>query len=213
MQRTANPRMAVRFRPGPPTRLNCSLTDPPGTSRKHAESPDMNEPVDGSSDTTAFPATAWWHGTRWSRMARLQALRWRQRLIFLLGGCVVGLAGVGHGGRRQRRAQPRSTACAARPARAVAGDPARFCRCSPVQGEAVPQLARQRHSAGDRRAAAAEPGARAHWCRCGSAIGKILLTLVGLLCGASIGREGRRCRSAPRSCSPIGRLSPRGSAG
>ncbi len=34
------------------------------------------------------------------------------------------------------------------------------------------------------------------------ALGKIVLTVLGLFSGASIGREGRRCRSAHRSCLP-----------
>jgi len=75
-----------------------------------------------------------------------------------------------------------------------------------------PELRRQRHPAGHRSAAPARrgsAGARERLVSLRIAAGKMALLLLGLLCGASIGREGPTVQVGRSIMFAIGRLSPR----
>ncbi|MFO1024892.1 MAG: chloride channel protein [Acetobacteraceae bacterium] len=69
------------------------------------------------------------------------------------------------------------------------------------QGSGIPQAIAARHLH--------DQAARGHLVSIRIAIGKILLTLFGLLCGASIGREGPTVQVGASIMFAIGRLSPR----
>src|SRR3954451_18473730 len=144
-----------------------------------------------------------------SRQLRLHSARTQRRVIFLLGGVVVGAAAV-------------ALALLADQAQAVfrhliARWPHAPLLVTPLgiglaawltrryfpgsQGSGIPQAIAARHLT--------DQGARGALVSMRIAIGKILLTLFALLCGASVGREGPTVQVGASIMFAIGRLSPR----
>jgi H+/Cl- antiporter ClcA len=143
-----------------------------------------------------------------SRRLRLLSARAQQRVVFLLGGVMVGAAAV-------------ALAFSADAAQRVFHDLIARWRYAPLivtplgmalaawlvraafpnsQGSGIPQAIAARRLR-DGRARGALVSIRI-------AVGKILLTLAGLLCGASIGREGPTVQIGASIMFAIGRLSP-----
>ncbi len=145
---------------------------------------------------------------RWSRYARLQQLRFRQRAIFLLGGAAIGLAGVvmavGATAVQDQFARLLSLA----PLAPLVVTPLGFALLSWITRRFVPNS----EGSGIPQAIAA----RKLWSRAERAklvslwigLNKILLTLAGLAIGASIGREGPTVQVGASVMFAIGRLSP-----
>lgn len=148
-------------------------------------------------------------GARRQRHARVLATRWRRRLIFLLGGVGVGIAAVifarladlaqlgfarleGHWPYACLVATPLGFAASIHIAR-------RFFPNS--QGSGIPQAIAARQLQ--------DVGARERLVSLRIAIGKVLLTVLGLLCGASVGREGPTVQVGASLMFAVGRVSPR----
>ncbi len=142
------------------------------------------------------------------RLLRVQTVRLRQQMLFLLGGCMVGVAGV---------VMAIAAAAAERGFVHLIG-PSSFLsllitplgftgvawmtrRYFPnTEGSGIPQAIAARKLWGR------EERSRLVGLRLG--IGKIGLTLVGLLCGASIGREGPTVQVGASIMFAAGRFSP-----
>src|SRR5690348_12742463 len=143
------------------------------------------------------------------RLLRTLSLRWQRRLIFAGGGLIVGLAGVGLAKASDGAQHAFHQLLRHYPYAAFALTPIGFGIIAWVtrrffpntQGSGIPQAiaAHQLDTPGERRKLV---GLR-------SAVGKILLTLFGLLIGASVGREGPTVQVGASLMSEIGRLSPR----
>ncbi|WP_205963595.1 chloride channel protein [Roseicella aquatilis] len=139
----------------------------------------------------------------------MHAARTQRRAVFLLGGIVVGAAAV-------------ALALLADAAQAAFRDLVAWWRYAPLvvtplgiglaawlarryfpnsQGSGIPQAIAARHLT--------DAAARGALVSLRLAAGKILLTLFGLLCGASIGREGPTVQVGASIMAAIGRLSPR----
>lgn len=144
-----------------------------------------------------------------SHRLKALSLRWRGRLTFVAGGLVVGLLAVGlalgsdiaQALFRQSLGWSRFLPLAVTPLGfAFAVYIAR--RFFPnTQGSGIPQAIAARTMA--------EPQARARLVGLNAAIGKIFVTLFGLLVGASTGREGPTVQVGASAMFLIGRLSPR----
>jgi H+/Cl- antiporter ClcA len=146
---------------------------------------------------------------RSTTLIKLHSLRWRRRLMFVGGGLIVGLLAVGLAVASDA-AQRIFQVCLARwPYMPLVVTPLGFAlavlaavRVFPnTQGSGIPQVIAAR-TLQDRDARAKLVGLRA-------AIGKILLTLFGLLVGASTGREGPTVQVGASVMFLIGRLTPR----
>jgi len=144
-----------------------------------------------------------------AKRLRLHSARTQRRLIFLLGGVVVGAAAVvlailADDAQRVFAAIIHRWRYAS-----LLVTPLGIClsawltqRVFPnSQGSGIPQAIAARHLQSQR--------ARGSLVSIRIAIGKILLTLFGLLCGASIGREGPTVQVGASIMFAIGRLSPR----
>lgn len=144
-----------------------------------------------------------------SRRLRLHSARTQRQLLFLAGGVVVGGSAV-------------ALALLADEAQAIFKDLVLRWRYISLgltpcglgiaayltrrvfpnsQGSGIPQAIAARHLS--------DQGARSALVSIRIAIGKIFLTLFGLLCGASIGREGPTVQVGASIMFAIGRLSPR----
>lgn len=143
------------------------------------------------------------------RSFRIYTARWQRRAIFLVGGIVVGCAAIV------------LTVCAnaAQEWFQILVTRWRFAAfiVTPLgfalsvyltnnyfpnsQGSGIPQAIAAR--------TLSDHGARGKLVSLRIAIGKILLTLLGLLCGASVGREGPTVQVGASIMFAIGRLSPR----
>jgi chloride channel protein, CIC family len=146
---------------------------------------------------------------RHRRLVKITSARWQRRAIFLLGGIIVGAAAV-------LLAQ---FADLAQHAFAMLLSKSRYASLlvTPIgfglsslltarlfpnaQGSGIPQAIAARHLA--------DRGARERLVSIRIAVGKIILTLLGLLCGASIGREGPTVQVGASIMFAIGRMSPR----
>lgn len=141
-------------------------------------------------------------------LARLHARRWRRRALFLAGGVAVGLAAVAtalladgatHAFRLLREFSPVA---------AFLATPAGFALCAwmaltvfpNAQGSGIPQViaARQLRSR----------SAREKLVSLRVGVGKIALLTIGLLSGASTGREGPTVQIGASIMFAAGRLSP-----
>jgi H+/Cl- antiporter ClcA len=146
---------------------------------------------------------------RRARALLVHSRRWQRRFIFMAGGLIVGLVAVGLT-LASDKAQTLFHALDARFAYApLLLTPAGFglvaylaLRVFPnTQGSGIPQaIAARKLEGGDARAKLV--GLRV-------AVGKVLLTLFGLLVGASTGREGPTVQVGASVMFLIGRLSPR----
>jgi H+/Cl- antiporter ClcA len=146
---------------------------------------------------------------RYRRLFKVTSARWQRRALFLLGGVAVGAAAVA-------LAQLADLAQAAFSAlvskfhyASLLVTPAGFAlsgfltnRFFPnAQGSGIPQAMAARHLT--------EQAARHSLVSLRIAAGKIILTLFGLLCGASVGREGPTVQIGASIMFALGRFSPR----
>ena len=160
-----------------------------------------------ASDTAGLSVA--WRGARsWPRGIWLQALRWRQRLIFLFGGCLVGLAGVLMAVGADTAHAVFDRLLAFWPLAPLIVTPAGFAGLAWItrtmfpnsEGSGIPQAIAARKLWGVRE--------RSRLVSLRIGVGKIALTLAGLLVGASIGREGPTVQVGASVMFALGRLSP-----
>ena len=143
------------------------------------------------------------------RSARVTSGRWRQRALFLIGGITVGAAAVGLAlAANWVQAEFQLLVTRWRYASLLV-TPLGFAlsvfltnRFFPnSQGSGIPQAIAARELD--------DQEARGRLVSARIAVGKILLTLLGLLCGASAGREGPTVQVGASIMFAIGRFSPR----
>ncbi|WP_426407728.1 chloride channel protein [Bradyrhizobium ganzhouense] len=151
----------------------------------------------------------WPLSTRHKRLFRLTSARWQRRAIFLLGGIGVGAAAVALA-QLADLAQHAFVLLLAKSRYAVlAVTPLGFMlsayltiRLFPnAQGSGIPQAIAARHLS--------DQAARESLVSIRIAIGKMILTLFGLLCGGSVGREGPTVQVGASIMFALGRFSPR----
>ena len=143
------------------------------------------------------------------RQVRIASLRLQRRVVFAAGGVAVGGAAVGLAFAADWASAGFKAIVAGRPYLAFALTPLGFAvsawlarRYFPNSGgSGIPQAiaARQLHGL----------AARERLVSLRIALGKTVLLLVGLLCGASIGREGPTVQIGASVMFAVGRLSPR----
>ena len=143
------------------------------------------------------------------RRLRIATVRWRRTALFVLGGIVVGAAAVGIAAAADAASRVFQSIVAFRPLLALLLTPFGFAlscfvarRYFPSSGgSGIPQAiaARQLHAR----------AARERLVSLRTAAGKTVLLLLGLLCGASIGREGPTVQVGASIMFAVGRLSPR----
>ncbi|MGY3136865.1 H+/Cl- antiporter ClcA [Bradyrhizobium sp. USDA 4501] len=146
---------------------------------------------------------------RQRRLFRLVSARWQRRALFLLGGIAVGAAAVA----LAQLADLAQIAFGAVVSRfryaSLVLTPAGFALSvfltnrffQNAQGSGIPQAIAARHLT--------DQTARESLVSLRVAAGKILLTLFGLLCGASVGREGPTVQIGASIMFALGRFSPR----
>ncbi|WP_049813330.1 chloride channel protein [Bradyrhizobium japonicum] len=146
---------------------------------------------------------------RHKRLFKITSARWQRRAIFLLGGIGVGAAAVALA-ELADLAQHAFTLLLAKSRYAVlAVMPLGFMlsayltmRLFPTaQGSGIPQAIAARHLT--------DQSERERLVSIRIAIGKMVLTLFGLLCGASVGREGPTVQVGASIMFALGRFSPR----
>jgi H+/Cl- antiporter ClcA len=147
--------------------------------------------------------------TRQKRLFRLTSARWQRRAIFVLGGIGVGAAAVALA-QLADLAQQVFALLLARSRYVVLGlTPLGFMlsayltlRMFPnARGSGIPQAIAARHLT--------DQSAREKLVSIRIAIGKVVLTLFGLLCGAAVGREGPTVQVGASIMFALGRVSPR----
>ena len=147
--------------------------------------------------------------TAFSRRLRLHSARTQRQLLFLLGGVITGAAAVAlamladeaQAAFRAMLVRSRYISLLLTPLGfAVAAYLTRWVFPN-SQGSGIPQAIAARRLT-DQRARGTLVSVRI-------ALGKILLTIFGLLCGASIGREGPTVQVGASIMFALGRLSPR----
>ncbi len=139
---------------------------------------------------------------------RVELLRGRQRLIFLLGGCAVGLAGVIMAVGADHAYAVFERLIHRWPLIPLLLTPLGFAALTwltrkhfpNAEGSGIPQAIAARKLWGQRE--------RERLVSLRLGIGKIVLTLGALLCGASIGREGPTVQVGASLMFALGRLSP-----
>ncbi len=127
---------------------------------------------------------------RWRRLPLVSRRRWLRRVAFWAGAVLVSLVAVAFAGLADRAAALFARALGPLPELALLLTPAGFAlavlltrRVFPgAQGSGIPQVIAALHMS--------DPALVARVLSLRVAAGKILLTLLGLACGASIGREG-----------------------
>ncbi|PAY04033.1 chloride channel protein [Bradyrhizobium sp. UFLA03-84] len=146
---------------------------------------------------------------RQRRLFRIVSARWQRRALFLLGGIAVGAAAVA----LAQLADLAQIAFNAVVSRfhyvSLVLTPAGFALSvfltnrffQNAQGSGIPQAIAARHLT--------DQTARESLVSLRIAAGKILLTLFGLLCGASVGREGPTVQIGASIMFALGRFSPR----
>jgi len=148
-------------------------------------------------------------GRRRQRVARVLAARWRRRLIFLLGGVGVGAVAVGFTKLADLAQLEFNRLLGHWPYACLVVTPAGFAasiylatRFFPnSQGSGIPQAIAARQITNHE--------SRRRLVSIRLAIGKVLLTVIGLLCGASIGREGPTVQVGASLMFAAGHMSPR----
>jgi len=147
------------------------------------------------------------------RAVRAVSARWRRRAIFLLGGVAVGAAAVALALLADQAQRVFALLLSWRREAAFFVTPAGFMLSvfltnryfQNSQGSGIPQAIAARQLP--------DVAARGRLVSLRIAGGKILLTLLGLLCGASVGREGPTVQVGASLMFAIGRMSPRRQAG
>ncbi|MGF6308001.1 H+/Cl- antiporter ClcA [Bradyrhizobium sp. i1.8.4] len=146
---------------------------------------------------------------RQRRLFRIVSTRWQRRAIFLLGGIAVGAAAVALA-QLADLAQIAFSALVSHVRYAsLVVTPVGFALSvfltnrffQNAQGSGIPQAIAARHLT--------DQTARESLVSLRIAAGKILLTLFGLLCGASVGREGPTVQIGASIMFALGRFSPR----
>ncbi|MGC0326553.1 H+/Cl- antiporter ClcA [Bradyrhizobium sp. USDA 326] len=151
----------------------------------------------------------WPLSTRHRRLFRLTSARWRRRAIFLLGGIGVGATAVALAQVADLAQHAFALLLAKSRYAVLAVTPLGFMlsayltiRLFPnAQGSGIPQAIAARHLT--------DQGARESLVSIRIAVGKVILTLFGLLCGASVGREGPTVQVGASIMFALGRVSPR----
>jgi H+/Cl- antiporter ClcA len=147
--------------------------------------------------------------TRRIRRLKITSRRWQRQAIFLLGGVVVGAAAVALAKLADQAQLAFNLLLAQSRYASLLVTPLGFAlsvfltiRFFPnAQGSGIPQAIAARHLS--------DTKARSPLVSIRIAVGKILLTLLGLLCGASVGREGPTVQVGASIMFALGRLSPR----
>jgi H+/Cl- antiporter ClcA len=143
------------------------------------------------------------------RLARVISARWQRRAIFLLGGVAVGGAAVGLALMSDQAQIAFASLIAKQRYASLIVTPLGFMLSvyltnryfQNAQGSGIPQAIAARHLT--------DPTARNTLVSIRIAIGKVLLTILGLACGASVGREGPTVQVGASIMFALGRLSPR----
>ena len=143
------------------------------------------------------------------RSVKVTAAQWRRRLIFLAGGVAVGAVAVVLARVSDWAQAAFDLALVKSPYASFLITPLGFAlsvfltiRYFPnAQGSGIPQAIAARHLS--------DQEARGRLVSLRIGIGKILLTVLGLLCGASVGREGPTVQIGASIMFAIGRVSPR----
>lgn len=151
----------------------------------------------------------WTLSTRNRRRFRLSSARWQRRAIFLLGGIGVGAAAVALAQLADLAQQVFALLLTKSRYAVLAVTPLGFMlsafltiRLFPnAQGSGIPQAIAARHLT--------DQTARERLVSIRIAVGKVFLTLFGLLCGASVGREGPTVQVGASIMFALGRVSPR----
>jgi H+/Cl- antiporter ClcA len=151
----------------------------------------------------------WTLSTRRKRLFRITSARWRRQAIFLLGGIGVGAAAVAVAALADLAQEAFALLLSTSRYAVLAVTPLGFMlsafltiRLFPnAQGSGIPQAIAARHLT--------DQQARERLVSIRSAIGKIVLTVFGLLCGASVGREGPTVQVGASIMFALGRVSPR----
>ena len=146
---------------------------------------------------------------RYARLARVVSARWQRRGIFLLGGIAVGGAAVGLALLADQAQIAFALLIAKARYASLVVTPLGFMLSvyltnkyfQNAQGSGIPQAIAARHLT--------DPAARNTLVSIRIAIGKVLLTLLGLVCGASVGREGPTVQVGASIMFALGRFSPR----
>src|SRR6201995_4170081 len=143
------------------------------------------------------------------RSAKVISIRWRRRAIFLVGGIAVGATAVALAALADWAQLAFAFLLAKSRYASLLITPLGFAlsvfltnRFFPnSQGSGIPQAIAARQLS--------DQAARSKLVSIRVAIGKVLLTLLGLLCGASVGREGPTVQVGASIMFAIGRMSPR----
>lgn len=146
---------------------------------------------------------------RQRRLFRIVSARWQRRAIFLLGGIAVGAAAVALAQLADLAQLAFSALVSHFRYASLLLTPAGFALSvfltnrffQNAQGSGIPQAIAARHLT--------DQTARESLVSLRIAAGKILLTLFGLLCGASVGREGPTVQIGASIMFALGRFSPR----
>ncbi len=150
---------------------------------------------------------------RQARRLRIARVTWQRRAVFVAGGVAVGAAAVALALAADRAGAGFRAITAGRPLLALGLTPVGFALASLVSrrifpnsgGSGIPQAIAARQLA--------DQAARGALVSLRVASGKVVLLLLGLLCGASIGREGPTVQVGASLMFAAGRLSPRRQAG
>jgi chloride channel protein, CIC family len=143
------------------------------------------------------------------RSVRVISVRWQRRAIFLLGGIAVGAAAVALAKTADWAQLAFAFLLAKSRYASLVVTPLGFALSVSLthrffpnsQGSGIPQAIAARQLT--------DQVARGKLVSIRIAIGKVLLTLLGLLCGASVGREGPTVQVGASIMFAIGRVSPR----
>src|SRR3569623_2917769 len=146
---------------------------------------------------------------RSARLARVVSARWQRRGIFLLGGIAGGGAAVGLALLAEQAqiafawliAKERNASLVVTPLGFMLSVYLTNKYFQNAQGSGIPQAIAARHLTA--------PAARNTLVSIRIALGKVFLTLLGLLCGASVGREGPTVQVGASIMFALGRFSPR----
>lgn len=146
---------------------------------------------------------------RHKRLFKIVSARWQRRAIFLLGGIVVGAAAVALAQLADQAQIAFSALVSKFRYASLAVTPLGFALSvfltnrffQNAQGSGIPQAIAARHLT--------DQTARKSLVSLRIAVGKIILTLFGLLCGASVGREGPTVQIGASIMFALGRFSPR----
>jgi H+/Cl- antiporter ClcA len=147
--------------------------------------------------------------SHYTRLARVVSARWQRRAIFLLGGVAVGGAAVGLALLADQAQIAFAWLIAKERYASLIVTPLGFMLSvyltnkyfQNAQGSGIPQAIAARHLS--------DPTARNTLVSIRIAIGKVFLTLLGLVCGASVGREGPTVQVGASLMFALGRFSPR----